>query len=158
VEEYGSVDFSPFAAGGETDEIFVIAQLPEERPEQFAERVLGRLAALAHAGHGVVQATWILSRSADRESLCARARVGQALVSVLSKSGPGRLTVTAGNLSATSRDQILSVVGEMVARREAAGVPIRLRLGRRRAAEVLELRDRPGLAGSGRQGTEKTWN
>ena len=130
VVEQGALPFLPGDAE-DFDETVVVAQLVDERPEVFAQRMLARLAWAARAGKAFGTAIVVTGASASSESLVARRRIVLAFAAhAEANGGMSEIALSArSSASLEERFELLGLVEEVLGVCRGSIAPVRLRFG-----------------------------
>jgi hypothetical protein len=130
VVEQGAPPFLPGDAE-DFDETVVVAQLVDERPEVFAQRMLARLAWAARSGKVFRTAIVVTKASASPESLAARRRIVLAFAAHAEANGGMVEIALRARSSATleERFELLGLVEEVLGVCRGSLAPVRLRFG-----------------------------
>lgn len=99
------------------DETIVVPQDRGEAAAPWADRVLGRIAALEQSHRRIAECTFLLARDVDAASMASRAIVVAALLRHSPSSGFGRIVLIADTDGAgpEQRHELLSLVETLVA-------------------------------------------
>lgn len=135
IVEKGSLPLVEADAAG-YDETLVIAQMKEELPGAFAERVRIRLGNLERAGRYCHSAVMLVGTDNDPGVLAARRATLLGLSRYLRASGSSAdvTLVTGCELASEDRAGLLELADALLTLPSSLRVPIKLRFGHQRAA------------------------
>jgi len=108
------------------DETVLVAQWRNEPPEQFARRVLMRLATCERSGEPMTLAMLVVARELDPSVAWARASLVRALVSYVAASGSGELVLVATEAQPALRHELLAMVESLLEEHPESHVSMRL--------------------------------
>lgn len=139
-----------------TPNTVVEAQLAEETPEEYATRVLHRIARGDLGTGGLKMGLVATNGDNSGEALIARANIARALCAAMNRDGGGELLLVAdGNVEDESRHGLLALAGTLIDELGGRSVNVRVRFREpqsgvmRRVAKVgLEPALEAALAGS----------
>jgi hypothetical protein len=126
VAERGSAGLEQ--TGGDFDETIVVAQLQDEPPSSFEQRVLTRVAGIERSGRHCESITMLTGNRHDLASTVARRR----MVFGLARHGQARGELAELQLAAqpqagpASRAELLGLIGEVLASAEGKSPAVRL--------------------------------
>lgn len=130
IVENGSLPLAEAGAHG-FEETVVIAQMHEELPAAFADRITERLASLERSGKGFESAVLMVSQRRDAAATAARQTVvGRLSRHVRARNAQAELTLLTGrDVACEHRADLLGLAETLMALPISERVPLKLRFG-----------------------------
>jgi hypothetical protein len=130
------------------DETVALAQLRDESPEDFADRVARRIGAAAHSAP-FSEAMLCASDTCEHAALSARRLIAIAIAAhaEATSSPPELVVVASASISRGARDRLLELTDDLVLGAAGTSLPVRLRFVATAApAAALEVSERDARA------------